>query len=64
MTDQIKNFFSTAFAVVGLGLLIFGLYKLPYIGWDKAKFYFCFGAGAALIAKFIDFTRNYDGDDF
>ncbi len=64
MTDDMKNFFSIAFAVVAVIAMGFGLWYLSDYGWDVSKYYFIAGAGLALISKFIDFTTNTDGDDF
>lgn len=66
MTDQIKNFFSTAFAVIAIIAMGFGLYKIPKLGLDKCAVYFGIGAAFAIVAIFIEITRaqNYDGDDF
>lgn len=66
MTDQIKNFFSTAFSVVAVIAMGFGLYYLEDYGWDTSKYYFIGGGVLSLISIGIEFSRaqNYDGDDF
>lgn len=66
MTDQIKDFFSTAFAVVSLIVFGCGLYKIPKIGLDKSGAYFIIGFVFFIISMVIEFSRaqNYDGDDF
>ena len=66
MTDQIKNFFSTAFAVVAVIAMGMGLYKIPEMGLDNCTGYFGIGAAFLILAILIEITRaqNYDGDDF
>lgn len=66
MTDQIKNFFYTAFAVVAVIAMGFGLYYLEDYGWDTSKYYFIAGGMLSLISLFIDWSRpqNCDSNDF
>lgn len=66
MTDQIKNFFSTAFSIVAVIAMAIGLYKISQVGLDKCTGYFGVGATFAIVAILIEITRaqNYDGDDF
>lgn len=66
MTDQIKNFFSTAFSILAIISMGVGLYYLKDYGWDISKFYFMGGGTLSLISIGIEMTRaqNYDGDDF
>jgi hypothetical protein len=66
MSDQIKNFFSIAFSILGIVSLAAGLYYLKDYGWDTSKYYFYAGGVFALISKFIEFTlaKNYDNNDF
>ena len=66
MTDQIKNFFSTAFSILAIISMGFGLWYLRDYGWDISKYYFGAGGALSLISILIEITRaqNYDGDDF
>lgn len=57
MSDQIKSFLSTSFAVLGVVALCIGLYWLKDKGWDVSKYYFFLGGGFSIIAQIIDFTR-------
>ena len=64
MSDQIKSFFSTSFAVLGVVALCVGLYWLKDKGWDVSKYYFFLGGGFSIIAQFIEFTRATDDNEY
>lgn len=62
MSDEIKSFFSTSFAVLGVVALCVGLYWLKDKGWDVSKYYFFLGGGLSIIAQIIEFTRAGEDD--